>query len=202
MPTLNEALNIQNGTLEFTSTGAYPWNVVISGERAYAKSTNEEVSSSTSVVSLTVNMNAGDTMSFDWFVSSESNYDKLIFKVNGSEQESISGQVDWTTVSYTAATTRSYTFTWTYSKDGSVNSNSDCGGLDNVYVPGYEGMPYQKGDVDMNGVVDSIDVVLIIRFTLGIAPLNETQQYLADMDDNGVVDNIDAVLALRCVLNP
>ena len=202
MPTLNEALNIQNGTLEFTSTGAYPWNVVISGERAYAKSTNEEVSSSTSVVSLTVNMNAGDTMSFDWFVSSESNYDKLIFKVNGSEQEAISGQVDWTTVSYTAATTRSYTFTWTYSKDGSVNSNSDCGGLDNVYVPGYEGMPYQKGDVDMNGVVDSIDVVLIIRFTLGIVPLNETQQYLADMDDNGVVDNIDAVLALRCVLNP
>ena len=63
-------------------------------------------------------------------------------------------------------------------------------------------MPYQKGDVDMNGVVDSIDVVLIIRFTLGIVPLNETQQYLADMDDNGVVDNIDAVLALRCVLNP
>ena len=63
-------------------------------------------------------------------------------------------------------------------------------------------MPYQKGDVDMNGVVDSIDVVLIIRFTLGIVPLNETQQYIADMDDNGVVDNIDAVLALRCVLTP
>lgn len=201
MPTLNEALNIQNGTLEFTSTGIYPWNVVISGERAYAESTNGAVSSSESVVSLIVDMNAGDTMTFDWFVSSEANWDKLIFKVNGSEQETISGQVDWTTVSYTATTTRSYTFTWIYSKDGSVNSNSDCGGLDNVYVPGYEGLPYQKGDVDMNGVVDSIDVVMIIRHTLGLVPFDETQQYLADMDDSGAIDSIDAALALRNVLS-
>lgn len=69
-------------------------------------------------------------MTFRWKVSSESNYDCLIFYVDGVEKARISGNTDWTAMSFTVdygARVR-----WTYSKDGSVSSGSDCGWIDGV----------------------------------------------------------------------
>ena len=71
------------------------------------------------------------TLSFYWKVSSESNYDYLIFYIDGTEQTKISGEVSWTQKTYTIAS-GTHTLQWKYSKDGSVSSGSDAGWLDKV----------------------------------------------------------------------
>ncbi|MEM4293265.1 MAG: hypothetical protein QXJ27_03750 [Thermoplasmata archaeon] len=71
------------------------------------------------------------TLTFYWKVSSEANYDFLIFYIDGTEQVKISGEKGWEQKSFTIAS-GTHTVQWKYSKDGSVNSGSDCGWLDKV----------------------------------------------------------------------
>lgn len=59
---------------------------------------------------------------------------------------------------------------------------------------------YLPGDVDMNGVVDSVDALLALRASLGIFTLTETQLIIADMDGNGVIEGSDALTILRIAL--
>ncbi|MGB9635645.1 MAG: hypothetical protein ACPL1Y_00120, partial [Thermoplasmata archaeon] len=71
------------------------------------------------------------TLKFYWKVSSEKNYDFLIFYIDGTEQTKISGEVGWEQKTYTIAS-GTHTLQWKYSKDYSVNSGSDAGWLDKV----------------------------------------------------------------------
>jgi len=71
------------------------------------------------------------TLKFYWKVSSEANFDFLRFYIDGVEQERISGNVDWQQKTY-GISSGSHTLKWAYTKDGSVNSGSDCGWLDKV----------------------------------------------------------------------
>ena len=140
-------------------------------------------------------------MSFDWRVSSESNYDKLKFRVNNTDNTNISGDRDWTTVTYTAQTTGSYTFEWVYSKDSSVNSGSDCGWVDNISIPGYIGAQYAPGDVDMDGEIQIADALLIARNAIGVAELTPAQMILADVyGSDGVITLNDALVTMRISL--
>ncbi|MBO4878851.1 MAG: Ig-like domain-containing protein [Clostridia bacterium] len=205
MPTIDDALNVENGTLVFNNTASeYPWEVDMSdtGSRLAAKSTNEGVNSSVSSFSLTVQMNAGDVMSFDWKVSCESQYDRLKFLVNGSENTSITGSIDWNTISYTAPSTGTYTFSWEYSKDYSVNSGSDCGWVDNVYVPGYIAEPpeYLPGDIDQNGTVNVTDAVMALRAAMGLITLDDLQTEIGDMDGDGRITVTDALTIMRIAM--
>lgn len=203
MPDLNEAMNIEGGTLEFVSDGQYPWQpMIMSDGTAVGVSSNAGVSSSASTVHITVNMNAGDTMSFNWYVSSERNYDKLSFSVNGTSIQEISGVTSSEVVTYTAMTTGSYTFTWTYSKDSSVNGNSDCGYVDEVYVPGYTGgSTYEIGDVDMDGNVSVADATIAQRQAMGLITLSSEQYQLADYNGDGNVSIEDALSIMRAAMN-
>ena len=127
---LDEALNIEGGTLTFANDEVYPWEV----RDNYAASGNAGVVSSSSTVTTTVELAEGEALYFDWSVSSESGWDKLIFSVDGTAVRNISGEVDWTQFYYVAPAAGTYTFTWSYTKDGSVDRNNDEGYLDNVYV--------------------------------------------------------------------
>ncbi|MBI2947476.1 MAG: immunoglobulin domain-containing protein, partial [Verrucomicrobia bacterium] len=71
------------------------------------------------------------TASFLWKVSSERNYDFLTVFLDGTEQEKISGEVDWTLKSIAIAS-GSHTLRWTYSKDGNAVGGSDRGWVANV----------------------------------------------------------------------
>jgi len=71
------------------------------------------------------------TISFYWRVSSESNHDFLRFYIGSSVQASISGSVSWEQKSFSIPQ-GNQTLRWSYSKDSSVNSGSDCGWVDNV----------------------------------------------------------------------
>ena len=202
LPSFDEAANVQNGTLNFTNNSSHPWavDVVNSVGGASVVSTNAGVGSSSAGFSVTVNMNAGEIMSFDWRVSSESNYDKLKFRVNNTDNTNISGDRDWTTVTYTAQTTGSYTFEWVYSKDSSVNSGSDCGWVDNISIPGYIGTQYAPGDVDMDGNVTISDALAAMRYAMGTMQLTEQQIQLADVDGNPGVSVSDALTIMRMAI--
>ena len=83
-------------------------------------------------------MNPGDTLTFDYYYSSENNYDWYRFKANGTEVQKLSGTgiSDFASYTYTAASDGAYTFEWSYSKDSSVNGGNDCVKLDNVAFSG------------------------------------------------------------------
>ncbi len=57
---------------------------------------------------------------------------------------------------------------------------------------------YEVGDVNMNGVVNTYDAVLILRYAASFDDDDFNLQY-ADIDGNGVVNSYDAVLLLRRV---
>lgn len=197
LPPINEALNVEGGSLEFTST-QNPWQTVLVDGRLAARSGNKGVNNSTSTLRLVLEMEAGDTLTFDWKVSSE-NYDKLGFYVNNQLQGSqISGASDWETIVFTAQSSGTYTFEWRYKKDASVHALDDCGYVDNVIYSG-DALPVLMGDVDGNGVVNSQDALLTLRFALGIIDSLPVEQN-ADVTGNGVINSQDALLILRMAI--
>ncbi len=84
----------------------------------------------------------GGRIAFDWKVSSEVNYDFLYVCVDSlydcafyESNYRISANVDWTNVGIDVSAGE-HTITWAYSKDGSINSGSDMGWIDNIrYYP-------------------------------------------------------------------
>ena len=135
---LFDSLNVAGGSLQFGTSQPYGFEAVTEGDRFLAKSNNAGVGNSTASVSTTVQMSAGDTLTFDYFYSSENNYDWYRFKANGTEVQKLSGNTNsaWATYTYTAASDGAYTFEWSYSKDSSVNGGNDCVKLDNVAFSG------------------------------------------------------------------
>ena len=136
--TLMEALNVEGGALQFGTSEPYGFEAVTEGDRFLAKSNNASIGNSTATLTTTVQMAAGDTLTFDYYYSSENNYDWYRFKANGTEVQELSGTgiSDFASYTYTAASDGAYTFEWSYSKDSSVNGGNDCVKLDNVAFSG------------------------------------------------------------------
>ena len=55
------------------------------------------------------------------------------------------------------------------------------------------------GDVNVDGSVDILDVMLINKYLLGTAELSEQGKKNADVDDNKVIDTNDSLNILKCV---
>src|SRR5205085_7718162 len=76
------------------------------------------------------------TVSFWWKVSSESGKDLLRFYLNGSQQESISGEVDWIWRTWTVPSGSNQVLEWRYTKGSSGAAGQDMGWVDQIrYVP-------------------------------------------------------------------
>ena len=203
-PDLNEAANADNGSLEFVcATSNYPWTVAMIDGRAAVKSGGAGVNNVTSTLKLVLDMEAGETLTFDWKPSCEGSssnaWDKCIFYANGTQAAGpITGEgTEWLSVTYTAATTRTYTFEWRYTKDSSVNSYDDCVYVDNVEYSGASAPVYPLGDVNGSGTVDSVDALLVLRASLGLITLNEDQISRADVNGDGQITSEDALIILR-----
>lgn len=87
-----------------------------------------------STLSIEIEIFVETEISFFVKVSSESNYDKLNFYVDNSKMEEWSGEVEWNQVSYTLPS-GSHQLTWTYEKDSSLSSGSDCAWIDDIVFP-------------------------------------------------------------------
>ena len=77
-------------------------------------------------------------VSFDFYVSSESGYDRIYWRFNkdgsiGSTMGGYSGYYGWTRMAYTLAP-GNYTLQFWYHKDGSVNRGDDRAGVRNIKV--------------------------------------------------------------------
>ena len=83
---------------------------------------------------LTTDILADGVVSFFKKVSSENSYDKLYFYIDNVEKGNWSGEAAWGQESY-AVTAGTHTFKWSYQKDGSVSSGSDCAWVDDIQFP-------------------------------------------------------------------
>ena len=120
---------------EFNLNGTNPWIVTTTNpyEGTYCmKSTCEGIASGTSVIEATVDVPYDGKMGFYVRVSSESNYDKFHFYIDGIEQgQALSGQLAYTLKEFDVSE-GTHIYKWEYSKDSSVNSNDDCVYVDNI----------------------------------------------------------------------
>ena len=73
------------------------------------------------------------TVSFNWKVSSETEYDYLEFYIDGVLKYRISGSMDWHEMTSTLSS-GSHTLEWRYVKDYSVGIDTDCGWVDFIEV--------------------------------------------------------------------
>jgi hypothetical protein len=120
----------------WTFSGSANWAVVPSGqyEGLYTAISGAIEDNQTSSMSLTLLVITPGTISFYRKVSSETNYDFLRFYIDGAQQGEWSGEVPWSQVSF-PVTAGNHTFKWTYLKDGSVSSGSDCAWVDYIVFP-------------------------------------------------------------------
>lgn len=158
---VNTALNAQDGTLEFTTgfnadAKTYPWIAGADGDgTVYAVSTNHGADNSASEASITVNVYAGATVSFDWRISAQCDSDgwglegdMVTFSVTDGEGKSVNGMggrllsgygnsgvwTDWESKSFTFPNAGTYTLTWKYVKDASGSDGADMAHLKNIAI--------------------------------------------------------------------
>ena len=132
--------NFEGGTTHlsgWTPATTYPWTIIDSQAVVGTHCMRSAVymgHSQNSDMTLNINVEADDSVSFYYRVSSESNYDKFHFLVDSVSVFNASGEVDWTRAAF-AISAGSHTLTFRYAKDYSVSSGSDCAWIDNVTVP-------------------------------------------------------------------
>ncbi len=121
----------------WTNDPQRPWTFV--GDDAYegtycVKSGGAGVSNMTSSLTLRHEAGSNDSISFYYKVSSESGYDKLHFYIDNTEMGTWSGNVSWTKATFPVGA-GVHSYRWSYTKDQSVNSGSDCGWIDFIGLP-------------------------------------------------------------------
>jgi subtilisin family serine protease len=151
---LDEALD--NTSLPWTTAGDAGWfgQTTVSchdGDAAKSGSISNEQSSSIETI-----VTGPGSLSFYWKVSSEKNYDFLIFSIDGISYSQMSGEVPCHKVTYEIAP-GDHILMWSYTKDKSESGGSDAGWLDEVvFISGSANDC--KGDFDSDGDVDSKDL--------------------------------------------
>jgi hypothetical protein len=124
------------GKFPWTFGGTANWTITNIGpyEGTYTAKSGTITHNQTSELLLDVVVVSAGNISFFRKVSSEANYDYLRFYIDGALQGEWAGEVAWDEVSY-PVTAGAHTFKWTYYKDGSVNSGSDCAWVDFIIFP-------------------------------------------------------------------
>ena len=123
---------------EFNNEGSdYPWAITTTSpyEGTYCmKSTCENVNYGVSYIEATVDVPFAAKMGFYVKVSSENNYDKFHFYIDGVEKgQALSGEVAYTYKEYTVEE-GTHTYKWEYAKDLSMSSGDDCVYIDNIVL--------------------------------------------------------------------
>ena len=117
-------------------SGQSNWTIVDSGAHSgtHCAKSGSIADNQQSDLILTTEILADGEISFFRKVSSENNYDKLYFYIDNQEMANWSGNVSWSQVSYPVAV-GTHTFKWSYKKDFSQSSGSDCAWIDDVQFP-------------------------------------------------------------------
>jgi len=124
--------------LPWMQSGNLPWTAqtAVKYLGSFAAQSGTITHSQTSTMAVTLNITTGGDINFFMKTSSEVNYDYLRFYIDNVQQGQWSGEVAWTLQTY-AVTAGMREFKWTYAKDTSVSSGSDCAYIDEVVLPPY-----------------------------------------------------------------
>lgn len=133
-PTVSLGEALDNTLLTWTTTGNANWfgQTLTTHDGVDAAQSGTIIDNQASHLETTVT--GPGTLTYYWKVSSEANYDYLKFKLDGTEQFSISGEVNWQQKTVDIPSGQ-HTISWSYSKDGSVNGGQDAGWVDQVVSP-------------------------------------------------------------------
>lgn len=139
-------------------TTSYPWIITNVGpyQGTYSAISGAIPNNAFSVLSVSFTVISEDSISFYRKVSSELNYDFLIFKIDNNELGSWSGEVPWGRVAFPVSA-GNHTFSWTYSKDPAVTGGSDCAWIDYILFP-----PITTGPAPLAGTANAIPPVICV----------------------------------------
>ena len=123
--------------LQGWTQGSSPWT--LTNEEAYegtwsARSAAELAHYGTSEMQIDFSTTTADSISFYYKVSSETNYDKFHCYLDGTEMTTASGEVAWTRDAFPVSA-GNHTLRFSYTKDVSMSSGSDCAWVDNISLP-------------------------------------------------------------------
>ena len=140
---------VQGGDAPWTIDATYASDGIYSARSGVI--TDNQVSSITTSVDIPY---LPGSVQFSYKISTESNYDKLKFYVNGSEKVIGDGLYDWADTTF-VLTPGSYTFKWEYYKDGSVSNNDDAVWIDNIRIIGHNIVVNAGNDSNLNFIHDA-----------------------------------------------
>jgi len=118
----------KNSEVVTYSDGAYPW---IQTSSDTWMSGNKGEGNTESTLTIKFEHEAGQMLSFDLEVSSESGYDGVVISVNGAASSLISGEQNLKRM-FNCKADGSSTITVTYRKDGSGSYGEDCAIVRNI----------------------------------------------------------------------
>ena len=199
--TLDDALNVDGGTIHFESTGDYPWKVIVDGggNWIYARSGNQGVHSSVSELTATVDVPTESILSFTyqaWGEGTATLYDKCIFLIDGIQQFCYGArQNDWELYSVHLQP-GTHNLSWKYTKDSSVNLTGDYFALNDVAIT----PTFVRGDVDGDGNVSIADVTTLIDYLLS-GDASAVNLAAADADLDGGVSIADVTALIDYLLS-
>jgi len=130
-----EAVDYEDVCQPFIKSGDADWyrdTGVYFNDNDSARSGDIDDDQSTTIET-TVTLDSNGVVKFYWKVSSEANYDYLRFYIDGMEKAWITGVVNWTQL-ISNITAGTHTLKWSYIKDVSVSSGSDCGWVDKLEI--------------------------------------------------------------------
>lgn len=128
-----ETGDFTNYNWEFAET---PWVIDSNNqyEGSYCSRSGNIGNNSSSILYITLEVLANDTISFFRKVSSESGYDFLKFYIDNVLQDQWAGELPWARVSFPVAPGL-HTFKWEYNKDWYMTSGDDCAWVDFIEFP-------------------------------------------------------------------
>ena len=113
------------------------WIIISNGTHSgnyCARSAQNLPNNAKSQMFISVSISSEAPVSYYRKVSSEANYDKFFFYVDNSQVDEADGNVPWTYFT-TMIPAGTHTLKFSYEKDGSQSSGSDCAWIDDVSLP-------------------------------------------------------------------
>jgi len=141
LPVGSTAEGFETGVIQsppWINNSTIPWTVVSGtgnvNSGTYAAKSGTIGNNGMTELSIAKTIGTAGNITFYRRVSSESGYDFLKFYIDGMETGSWSGNQAWALQTY-PVTAGQHIFKWTYTKDYSTASGSDCAWLDDIVFP-------------------------------------------------------------------
>lgn len=195
--------------------GDYPWIItsLTSFENIKSARSGNVPDKMETILSIYVNNPVRDTVSFYSLVSSEANYDEMIFRVDSVNEFELSGDIPWTKRQSVLNPGVHY-LEWVYNKDVSLSGGLDAAWIDQVSFPDISFLEAdlridtvfpplateQLSSITIKGRVVNLGRTTLTSFPLAYRindaePVNET--FFVKIDPG---DTVDVSFTKKCIL--